>query len=129
MKKENDTLLALDAQRKRRLMVMAGCVALLCAAGTASATGGSDIFGDIKSMIETYMKGTLGVIISLLVFLVGAVQAIRTSQVYFVIIGIGLAIILYNAPAVIDALMDATVPAATVEGVDMGAFGGNGLVR
>ncbi|MGN0909105.1 MAG: TraA family conjugative transfer protein [Succinivibrio sp.] len=92
-------------------------------AGVADATTSSDQFGEIESKIAGYMKGTLGVIISLCVFLAGAVQTIRSGQIFFVMTGIALAIILYNAPKVIESMMDATAlaDAATAVPLDMDA--------
>jgi len=102
-------------------------LALLAAAwlltGIADASTSSDQFGEIEQKIAGYMKGTLGVIIALCVFLAGAVQTIRSGQIFFVMTGIALAIILYNAPKVIESMMDATAlaDAATAVPLDMDA--------
>jgi len=75
----------------------------------ALADSGSDIFGDIKKLLEDYLKGTLGVIFALLILLVGVTRSIMTGSLFYLIVSLGTCIVLYYAPTVIESLMDSTL--------------------
>lgn len=90
------------------VLAVLACLYLLLGNTADAMTGDSKLFGDIFDKVKTYMTGTLGAIISLCVFIAGAVQTIRSGQIFFVMTGIALAIILYNAPTVVSNMMDMT---------------------
>ncbi|MBO5566951.1 MAG: hypothetical protein J5934_07015 [Succinivibrio sp.] len=75
---------------------------------------GSDIFGDIKKLLEEYIKGTLGVIFALLILLVGVSRSIMTGNMFYLIVAIATCIVLYYAPTVFESLMDSTLTPADV---------------
>ncbi len=90
------------------VLAVLACLYLLLGNTADAMTGDSKLFGDIFDKVKTYMTGTLGAIIALCVFIAGAVQTIRSGQIFFVMTGIALAIILYNAPTVVSNMMDMT---------------------
>lgn len=91
---------------KTGLLAVAGVSAFMLMSNSAMADGGNEIFGDIKDFVVTNMKGTLGSLISLSLVLCGCFIAVKTQSFWAFIMGIVMAIGLYNSPTIVDNIMD-----------------------
>ena len=91
---------------KTGLLAVAGVSAFILMSNSAMADGGNEIFGDIKDFVVTNMKGTLGSLISLSLILCGTFIAVKSQQFWAFIMGIVMAIGLYNSPTIVDNIMD-----------------------
>lgn len=91
---------------KTGLLAVAGVGAFMLMSHSALADGGNEIFGDIKDFVVTNMKGTLGSLISLSLVLCGCFIAVKTQSFWAFIMGIVMAIGLYNSPTIVDNIMD-----------------------
>lgn len=91
---------------KTGLLAVAGVSAFMLMSQNAMADGGNEIFGDIKDFVVTNMKGTLGSLISLSLVLCGCFIAVKTQSFWAFIMGIVMAIGLYNSPTIVDNIMD-----------------------
>ncbi len=78
---------------------------------TAGATGGEEEFGDIYTQITEWSQGTLGKLLALICVVVGTAYTISRGTLIYAVIGIAICLVLYNAPTIIDNLMDAALPA------------------
>ncbi len=81
-------------------------VSAMLACNTAFADGGNEIFGDIKDFVVTNMKGTLGSLIALSLVLCGSFIAVKTQSFWAFVMGIVMAIGLYNSPTIVNNIMD-----------------------
>lgn len=93
---------------KTGLLAVAGVSAFMLMSNSAMADGGNEIFGDIKDFVVTNMKGTLGSLISLSLILCGTFIAVKSQQFWAFIMGVVMAIGLYNSPTIVDNIMDDT---------------------
>lgn len=91
---------------KTGLLAVAGVSAFILMSNSAMADGGNEIFGDIKDFVVTNMKGTLGSLISLSLILCGTFIAVKSQQFWAFIMGVVMAIGLYNSPTIVDNIMD-----------------------
>lgn len=91
----------------KRSCILFFIVAAIC--NTVWATGGQEFFSEIYDTIAGWMTGYIGGIICLAAIAVGAGFAIVKQSVIFVVPFIAVALILFNATTVVDAMMDATV--------------------
>lgn len=91
---------------KTGLLAVAGVSAFMLMSNSAMADGGNEIFGDIKDFVVTNMKGTLGSLISLSLILCGTFIAVKSQQFWAFIMGVVMAIGLYNSPTIVDNIMD-----------------------
>lgn len=78
---------------------------------TAGATGGEEEFGDIYTQITEWSQGTLGKLLVLICVVVVMAYTISRGTLIYAVIGIAICLVLYNAPTIIDNLMDAALPA------------------
>ncbi|MGN0896392.1 MAG: TraA family conjugative transfer protein [Succinivibrio sp.] len=103
---------------KTGLLAVAGVSAFILMSNSAMADGGNEIFGDIKDFVVTNMKGTLGSLISLSLILCGTFIAVKTQQFWAFIMGVVMAIGLYNSPTIVDNIMDDTGAGVNVAQVE-----------
>ena len=103
---------------KTGLLAVAGVSAFILMSNSAMADGGNEIFGDIKDFVVTNMKGTLGSLISLSLILYGTFIAVKTQQFWAFIMGVVMAIGLYNSPTIVDNIMDDTGAGVNVAQVE-----------
>lgn len=103
---------------KTGLLAVAGVSAFMLMSNSAMADGGNEIFGDIKDFVVTNMKGTLGSLISLSLVLCGCFIAVKTQSFWAFIMGIVMAIGLYNSPTIVDNIMDDTGAGVNVAQVE-----------
>lgn len=103
---------------KTGLLAVAGVSAFMLMSNSAMADGGNEIFGDIKDFVVTNMKGTLGSLISLSLILCGTFIAVKSQQFWAFIMGVVMAIGLYNSPNIVDNIMDDTGAGVNVAQVE-----------
>lgn len=103
---------------KTGLLAVAGVSAFMLMSNSAMADGGNEIFGDIKDFVVTNMKGTLGSLISLSLILCGTFIAVKSQQFWAFIMGVVMAIGLYNSPTIVDNIMDDTGAGVNVAQVE-----------
>lgn len=103
---------------KTGLLAIAGVSAFMLMSNSAMADGGNEIFGDIKDFVVTNMKGTLGSLISLSLILCGTFIAVKSQQFWAFIMGVVMAIGLYNSPTIVDNIMDDTGAGVNVAQVE-----------
>lgn len=103
---------------KTGLLAVAGVSAFMLMSHCAMADGGNEIFGDIKDFVVTNMKGTLGSLISLSLILCGTFIAVKSQQFWAFIMGVVMAIGLYNSPTIVDNIMDDTGAGVNVAQVE-----------
>ncbi len=103
---------------KTGLLAVAGVSAFMLMSNSAIADGGNEIFGDIKDFVVTNMKGTLGSLISLSLILCGTFIAVKSQQFWAFIMGVVMAIGLYNSPTIVDNIMDDTGAGVNVAQVE-----------
>ena len=103
---------------KTGLLAVAGVSAFMLMSNSAMADGGNEIFGDIKDFVVTNMKGTLGSLISLSLILRGTFIAVKSQQFWAFIMGVVMAIGLYNSPTIVDNIMDDTGAGVNVAQVE-----------
>ena len=103
---------------KTGLLAVAGVSAFMLISNSAMADGGNEIFGDIKDFVVTNMKGTLGSLISLSLILCGTFIAVKSQQFWAFIMGVVMAIGLYNSPTIVDNIMDDTGAGVNVAQVE-----------
>lgn len=106
---------------KTGLLAVAGVSAFMLMSNSAMADGGNEIFGDIKDFVVTNMKGTLGSLISLSLILCGTFIAVKSQQFWAFIMGVVMAIGLYNSPTIVDNIMDDTGAGVNVAQVEQSA--------
>lgn len=66
-------------------------------------------FSSVYDMITGWAQGTLGRIICIAIVLVGISAAIKNGTLMPIVIGIGAAVTLYNAPSIVEGILSATV--------------------
>lgn len=103
---------------KTGLLAVAGVSAFMLMSNSAIADGGNEIFGDIKDFVVTNMKGTLGSLISLSLILCRTFIAVKSQQFWAFIMGVVMAIGLYNSPTIVDNIMDDTGAGVNVAQVE-----------
>ena len=103
---------------KTGLLAVAGVSAFILMSNSAKADGGNEIFGNIKDFVVTNMKGTLGSLISLSLILCGTFIAVKSQQFWAFIMGVVMAIGLYNSPTIVDNIMDDTGAGVNVAQVE-----------
>lgn len=103
---------------KTGLLAVAGVSAFMLMSNSAMADGGNEIFGDIKDFVVTNMKGTLGSLIALSLILCGTFIAVKSQQFWAFIMGVVMAIGLYNSPTIVDNIMDDTGAGVNVAQVE-----------
>jgi|GEM_PF-3985336 hypothetical protein len=103
----------------RKLKVMFCAVGVVCVLGAlfsgAALAAGDTTFGTIATattpvgMLYAWMKGSMGVLISIIALAVAVISAI-TGKLTAVVTAIGVAIIMNVGPAVLNGMFAATLP-------------------
>lgn len=84
-------------------------------------------FSSVYDMLTGWAQGTLGRIICIAIVIVGVSTAIKNGTLMPVVISIGAAIVLYNAPNIVENILSATVDSnVTVEAMQNLT---NGLIK
>ena len=103
-------------QNKVMLCILAFAGIYLALTQAALATGGDAEFGDIYQKLTDWAQGTLGKLLALICIVVGMAITVTRGSLIWAVIGFGMCLVLYNAPTIIDSLMDATIsPTQTYE--------------
>ena len=100
---------------RRSLLAIGGALALVAVSATPvlAGTGGTE-FDTVYTTISGWATGTLGKLLALAAVLVGlGIGIVRQSVVGFVV-GLGMAIGIYQAPTVVGAIVTATLPVASL---------------
>ena len=84
---------------------------LFCATAPhiAQATGGEDVFGDFYQRLVEWTQGYIGRFVALLTFVIGGFASLITRSLFYVVIGVGTALIMYGGPGIIDSIMDVAI--------------------
>lgn len=95
--------------------LMVACVLLISALPMAAfaATGGGgtgvDPFGSTTAMLIGWLKGGLGLLLSLISFGVGIAAGIRAGSIWGVVIGLAVALACYWSPDILQSIFGATL--------------------
>ena len=66
-------------------------------------------FSSVYDMLTGWAQGTLGRIICIAIVLVGIAGSVKNGTLMPIVIAIGAAIVLYNAPSIVDGILSATI--------------------
>lgn len=80
----------------------------LIAGGAVAGTGGTE-FDTMYQMVVGWTEGTLGKLLAVSAFLIGMGMGIVKQSILAVVLGVGFALTLAYAPAIIDAIFTFTV--------------------
>ena len=108
MKETNELTVRLGSAKGFAAFLGFGALYLLLQ--TAGASGGEDEFGDIYTQLTEWSQGTLGKLLALICVVVGTAYTISRGTLIYAVIGVAICLVLYNAPNIIDGLMDAALP-------------------
>lgn len=92
------------------LLYLLGFAGLYMVFNNAMASGGDAEFGDIYNKLTEWSQGTLGKLLALICVVVGTAYTVSRGTLIYAVIGVAICLVLYNAPTIIDSLMDAAVP-------------------
>lgn len=98
-------------QHKGTILSMAaifGAAALMMSDASFAGTGGNE-FEDVWVTLQDWTQGTLGRIITLAIIVVGAVIGVVRQSLMTFAVGFAMGMGLYNAPAIIDTVVSATL--------------------
>ena len=84
-------------------------------------------FSSVYDMLTGWAQGTLGRIICIAIVLVGISAAVKNGTLMPVVISLAAAVILYNAPTIVEGILSATVDANVT--ADSLANVSNGLIK
>lgn len=76
-------------------------LALLMFSPSAFALDAASPLTPLFVMVQTWLEGTLGALLSMIAFLVGIFGGLRTQNIWFVAIGVGFAAAIYFTPDII----------------------------
>ena len=103
---------AFQANRSRATLVMFAAAMAAVMAGDALAGTGTGTFDQVYQTVTDWTQGTLGRIITLAMIVVGIVAGIGRQSLLAFATGLGAGVGMYNAPDIVDSILQATVPAA-----------------
>ena len=83
----------------------------LCVGSAMAGTGGSE-FDQVYDTLIDWMQGTLGRIIAITMLFVGIAYGVVRQSIIAAVVFVASGLVLYNAQAVIEAVMTATVVSA-----------------
>ena len=92
------------------IAVCAVAVATVVVAGPALAGTGGTEFDSVYATISGWATGTLGKLLALAAVIVGLGMGIVRQSVVGFVVGLGMAIGIYQAPAIVDSVVTATLP-------------------
>ncbi len=72
-------------------------------------TQGSDVFGDAYQQVAGFTQGFLGKLVTLLMIVTGLIMGIARQSIMSLVVGVGMGIALFNAPAVVSQLVGAVL--------------------
>ena len=87
-------------------------VALVLAMPSLAQAGTDTTFGGVATTVTAWMTGSLGVIVSLFAVAAGTLMTVIRASAIPVISGVGVALAMATAPAVIGAIVTATLDPA-----------------
>ena len=97
----------------RTSLGIAVCAAALVAVSVAepalAGTGGTE-FDSVYTTISGWATGTLGKLLALAAVIVGLGMGIVRQSVVGFVVGLGMAIGIYQSPAIVDSIVTATLP-------------------
>ena len=99
------------ANARRLSMAVAIATGLTLVATSVLAGTGGDEFSAVYDTLVEWSQGTLGRIIAIAMILVGLVAGVVRQSIMSFVMGLAGGMGLYNAPAVIEAVMTATITA------------------
>lgn len=106
---------------KQKIAKQAAVAAMAMLPVVVMAGTGGDEFSSIWDTLSEWVEGTLGRIIAASIVVVGIVAGVVRQSLIAFAIGVGGAMGLYNAPAIIEEIMTATLPVLTYLPVAVGA--------
>lgn len=72
-------------------------------------TGGDTVFSEAYDQIADFTTGFLGKLITLLMIVTGLIMGIARQSIMTLVVGVGMGIALFNAPAVVNTLVSAVL--------------------
>ncbi|WP_304526736.1 TraA family conjugative transfer protein [Halomonas sp. I5-271120] len=103
---------AIKQNRSRATLMMFVAALAAVAAGEALAGTGTGTFDQVWQTVTDWTQGTLGRIITLAMIVVGVVAGIGRQSLLAFATGLGAGVGMYNAPDIVEAILQATLPAA-----------------
>ncbi|OJY94433.1 MAG: hypothetical protein BGP25_05430 [Lysobacterales bacterium 63-13] len=88
------------------LMFVLALPALAMAAGSG---GGSDPFNGATTTIIDWLKGGLGLLLSILALGIGLIAGLRVGSIWGIAIGFGFAVVCYYGPDILQSIFGATL--------------------
>lgn len=101
-----------QANRSRTTLVLMAAAMAAVMAGDALAGTGTGTFDQVYQTVTDWTQGTLGRIITLAMIVVGIVAGIGRQSLLAFATGLGAGVGMYNAPDIVDSILQATIPAA-----------------
>jgi conjugal transfer pilus assembly protein TraA len=101
-----------QSNRSRTTMVLFAAAMAALMAGDALAGTGTGTFDQVYQTVTDWTQGTLGRIITLAMIVVGIVAGIGRQSLLAFATGLGAGVGMYNAPDIVDSILQATIPAA-----------------
>lgn len=105
-------LKTLQTNRSRTTLVLFAAAMAAVMAGDALAGTGTGTFDQVYQTVTDWTQGTLGRIITLAMIVVGIVAGIGRQSLLAFATGLGAGVGMYNAPDIVDSILQATIPAA-----------------
>lgn len=98
---------------KQKFFTAAAVSAVFAVMATEAYAGtGTGTFDTVWQTLTDWSQGTLGRIIALSMIVVGVVAGITRQSIMSFAVGLGAGVGLYNAPDIVESIMQATLPAA-----------------
>lgn len=94
---------------KSNLLTLSLFVMLFAVIDPAHAGSEGKEFSTVYDMLTGWAQGTLGRIICIAIVLVGIAASVKNGTLMPIVIGIGAAVTLYNAPSIVDGILSATI--------------------
>lgn len=98
---------------KQKFLTAAAVSAVFAIMATEAYAGtGTGTFDSVWQTLTDWSQGTLGRIIALSMIFVGVVAGITRQSIMSFAVGLGAGVGLYNAPDIVESIMQATLPTA-----------------
>lgn len=97
------------SDHKSNLLTLSLVVLLFAVIDPAHAGSDGKEFNTVYDMLTGWAQGTLGRIICIAIVLVGIAASVKNGTLMPIVIGIGAAVTLYNAPSIVDGILSATI--------------------
>lgn len=89
------------------LMTLLLALPALAMAGTTGA--GSDPFSAATTVVIDWLKGGLGLLLSILALGIGLIAGLRVGSIWGIAIGFGFAVVCYYGPDILQSIFGATI--------------------